>query len=88
MEWKKGKPTKEGYYLFKKRGQWPVYTGSVLYGRWQEMQDPIQLYCKGVNLENNREWDIEYHFGPIPPYPRAKEANALYFVFGIKENKE
>lgn len=91
--WTEGRPTVPGFYLVKRRGQWPVYQGSVHYGKWQYTQNPEWLYfndrpISGPNAEQGESYPIEYYYGPIPPYPGAEGSGTLD-MFGVaKEKKE
>jgi len=83
LEWKEGKPSKPGLYLIKNRGQWPIHNVTVAYGDWRRAQNPKCLYMGEHQLEQIS--DVECYFGPIPPYPRAKENNVLNHIFGVDD---
>ena len=62
LMWTPCSPADEGLYLFKKTHEWPLRLGEVKTGRWQNKQNPAELYIEETSiLDLDGIW-----YGPIP----------------------
>jgi len=60
--WIEERPLITGWYGFKKKGEKGLKMVDVHFGRWQEKQNPKEMYGDDLPVEEMKG----YWFGPIP----------------------
>ncbi len=68
LVWTSRRPTVEGFYIFKKIHEWPLVLGEVKRGRWQNSQNPDELYFSPSDQYVSTH--DGYWYGPIPEAPK------------------